>query len=60
MAVEISLIRKASKENLCSKYVVGCEEHLPFRSNIFDGAVSCLNGHWINQLDGAKDLYFTY
>lgn len=52
-SIEIALMRQASENSILnSKMIVTDDEWLPFRSNQFDGAISCLNSHWIENLKG--------
>lgn len=51
--LEIALLRQAScNSSYCSRMIATEDEWLPFHSNQFDSALSCLNSHWIENLEG--------
>lgn len=37
--------------NTVGNHVIADDEALPFKAESFDGVLSCLNSHWINNLD---------
>ena len=47
--LEVACLRRASSF-FQSKFVISEDEWIPFRSENFDGAISCLNSHWIENL----------
>ena len=50
--LELALLRRASSDLLNSKMIISEDEWLPFRSGRFDGAISCMHSHWIENLKG--------
>lgn len=50
---EIPLIRQLSSNPASlAKMIVTEDEWIPFRTNKFDAAISCLCAHWIENLKG--------
>lgn len=51
--LELALLRRSSTTSLSeSKMIVTEDEWVPFLPEIFDGAISFMNSHWIENLKG--------
>lgn len=53
----MALLRHSSTQSISVKnLIVSEDEWLPFSAKSFDGAISCLNSHWIEDLEGKMPL----
>ena len=43
-----------------NRMIVSDDEWLPFKAKIFDGAISCINSHWIQNLKGNRIIFRNY
>lgn len=55
----MALLRNSSTQSTCIKRsIVSEDEWMPFRADSFDGAISCLNAHWIENLKSISSYLF--